>query len=294
MAAQKYDKALVEANRYVANPAQAVMALGIEGTALARLGRTAEADAEFQEAFKGKPDEAQSASLRHRLVEGYGGLTRACDVLQRWVQDQKLADVTSKLSLGILYIQAGENSKAIKVLEEIRDQPGDKVSLGVWLAEAYQGNKDLAKSEQAYLDVLKSEPGNLQALNNLAYLYADDLKSPAKALPYAKKAMEILPGNGNVLDTYGWVLFLAGDRERAIEILQRAVATLQPAPIFFYHLGTVFEQDKQLQRALDQYERGLKLPGPQGSEQPLEASARKDMERARDRVNQQIQSESGT
>ena len=114
----------------------------------------------------------------------------------------------------------------------------------------------------AYQKVLASEPDNLTALNNAAYLLVDHAKQPDEALQYAQRAQQLSPDNPAIEDTLGWILYAKGLYAGALPHLKRAAeaGTHQR----FYHLGMTYIKmgdyqngRKALQRAL---ETGTHLP----------------------------------
>lgn len=83
-----------------------------------------------------------------------------------------------------------------------------------------------AKAEQNFLELIKADEENLLALNNLAYLYAqqnklDDAKS------YAEKAIKLSPNHPDILDTYGVILLKQGN---AMQALEQFTKSLQQRP----------------------------------------------------------------
>ncbi|MGD8175233.1 tetratricopeptide repeat protein [Marinimicrobium sp. ARAG 43.8] len=85
------------------------------------------------------------------------------------------------------------------------------------------GNDDVAV--QAYETLLSQNANDPVALNNLAWLLKDGDLTRATAL--AERAAELQPDSAAILDTYGWLLHLSGDREAALTQLERA-ADLAP------------------------------------------------------------------
>ncbi|MHC4561189.1 MAG: tetratricopeptide repeat protein [Planctomycetota bacterium] len=116
------------------------------------------------------------------------------------------------------------------------------------------------EAEEAYLSALQIQPKNIFALNNLAYMYASDLKSPERALEMAQRAVHAAPNNGSVLDTYGWTLAQLGDLREATKFLQRAVQ-FQPSVTSRCHLGWVLERRARGSDALTQYKQAKALVG---------------------------------
>ena len=66
---------------------------------------------------------------------------------------------------------------------------------------------------------------NIEALNNTAWLYGES--NDPRALPLAEKAAQLAPQNAAVLDTYGWLLSRAKQKQAALTALRRA-AELAP------------------------------------------------------------------
>jgi len=91
----------------------------------------------------------------------------------------------------------------------------------------YQGDtalarKDFDAAEARYREVLEIQPDNALALNNVAWLMAQQ-KRPG-ALPLAEKANELLPNHPAVMDTLAYVLALEKQPQRAVELQKKAMA----------------------------------------------------------------------
>jgi tetratricopeptide (TPR) repeat protein len=116
-----------------------------------------------------------------------------------------------------------------------------------------QGKREAAVA--AYEEQLKLAPNDAEAMNNLAYVLAEDLHRPQEALRYAKRAVELRSRDANLLDTLGWVYFLAGDLDSAVGTL---VSALQYSPSNVaarYHVALVYKRQgkiEQARRELDQ------------------------------------------
>ncbi len=115
-----------------------------------------------------------------------------------------------------------------------------------------------------FLDVIKMNKRDVQALNNLAYLYVDDANDPNLAYPLALQAYKLQP-DANVLDTYGWVLAQKSAREsdpaKKADLLKQAYIALQKSTGMAehgitnrYHLGWVYEQMGDKKKALELYQ----------------------------------------
>ena len=76
-----------------------------------------------------------------------------------------------------------------------------------------------------------------QACNNLAWLYATRRNDPDSALPLAQQAAQLAGNDPAILDTLGWVLYLKGENDQALQILSKAKSGLPNLPTVRYHLG---------------------------------------------------------
>ncbi|MDP6045110.1 MAG: tetratricopeptide repeat protein, partial [Phycisphaerae bacterium] len=115
------------------------------------------------------------------------------------------------------------------------------------------------KAEKAYKKCLEITPNDNAALNNLAYLFVDDLNEPEKALPYVQKVIKLRPQDPNVLDTYGWVMGKLKRYADAKKFLLRSIERNPELAACRYHLGWVFEQTGDRAQALKHYRLGLEL-----------------------------------
>ena len=72
-----------------------------------------------------------------------------------------------------------------------------------------------------YERLLTLQPTNVVALNNMAWLLRERNNNRAQEL--AARANDIAPNTAAILDTYGWVLHLGGQHQRAKELIERAL-----------------------------------------------------------------------
>jgi tetratricopeptide (TPR) repeat protein len=117
--------------------------------------------------------------------------------------------------------------------------------------------EQMSKYEEArknYEAALKLIPDDWFALNNLAYLLTDKLNRPAEAIPYAERAKRAAPSNPDVLDTLGWSLFKDGRYGEALGVLLRASSVNREDPMLLYHLALVYQEQGNLDEALNRLE----------------------------------------
>jgi tetratricopeptide (TPR) repeat protein len=92
-----------------------------------------------------------------------------------------------------------------------------------WIA---LGDRNLQQDQELdaasnYREALRLQPGNIAAMNNLAWLLQDS--DPIEAVMLARQAAERAPQNAAILDTYGRVLYKAGNILEALTTLERAL-----------------------------------------------------------------------
>lgn len=139
---------------------------------------------------------------------------------------------------------------ATQSLEQWLEGHQDDGPVRLLLAEAYQSAGD-ARAVAQYELLLNTQPMNVTALNNLAWLY--QAANDKRALATAKKAYERANQAAEVADTYGWILLQNGQLAEAGKILGAAAAAAPNQPdIQFHHAmalartGAVDEARKRL------------------------------------------------
>jgi tetratricopeptide (TPR) repeat protein len=163
--------------------------------------------------------------------------------------------------------QAGREKEALELLKPLADRastPMKKLGyLGLMGAALHESGQP-EKAAEVYKEALEINPAYGFALNNLAYLLAEDLAKPEEAIPYARRAFHIAREDPNVIDTLGWVECLSRQYDSAIATLRTAVA-LQPEMIAgVYHLGETYRRKGNVAQARQQLEKALRLSETSG------------------------------
>lgn len=130
------------------------------------------------------------------------------------------------------------------------------------LAESHQSDGRAEQALAAYERALATQPNNVVALNNAAWLLNE--AGDARAVDYARRAYELVPSAPGIADTYAWTLLQrrAGTAEQAAALLREAVRNSpNAAPDIEYHLayalvevGEPSEARTVLRRLLDRDE----------------------------------------
>lgn len=130
-------------------------------------------------------------------------------------------------------VQAGKGADADARLGNwLKDNPTD-VRARLYLANYKLLSKQNKAAIEQLQSVLKIEPQNALALNNLAWALGQE-KDP-RALQYAEQAYKLAPENPAILDTLGWMLAEKGDVGRGLPLLQKASGLAPASADIRYH-----------------------------------------------------------
>ena len=99
-----------------------------------------------------------------------------------------------------------------------------------------------AEAEQRFEAAVRLNPDFAEALNYLAYIWADKGVHLDRAAEYVQRALAEEPDNAAYLDTLGWVQYRLGDYAAAAATLRQAVALQGDDAIMLEHLGDVLDK----------------------------------------------------
>jgi tetratricopeptide (TPR) repeat protein len=189
----------------------------------------------YRAALKAYPD----AIVPYTALLAFDGQVKpAFDELERY--KKRLTPATLVLAgVGVLRSGFAEPAQFLMVQEWIETALGEtptSIPLKLNLAELHTLRQDFALAETLYRDVLKVEPKNVVALNNIAWILAPKPEAAEQALAFADRAIELFGATGEMLDTRARILIAAGKNERAIADLNDAINQGQ-SPLRYFHLA---------------------------------------------------------
>jgi len=111
--------------------------------------------------------------------------------------------------------------------------------------------------EQDIGEILKTEPNNAHALNALGFTLADQTDRYEEAYGYLKRAIEIMPDDAAVIDSFGWVNYRLGKYAEAIRLLRKALSRSDDSEISA-HLGEVLWVSGAQEEAKKVWQKALK------------------------------------
>jgi predicted Zn-dependent protease len=175
-----------------------------------------------------------------RMLKGalYMGAKRYADAVAADQEEMKQAPFTALvLATAQALGAAGHQDQALALLRDwVAKQPDAAVSEAIAAVELSTSNFDAA-AEQLQA-VIAARPDDVQALNNLAWIYQTQHNPKARAL--AQRAYLLQP-TAAVADTLGWILLQGGDAANGIVLMRRAAAAMPNDPAVLYHFAVALK-----------------------------------------------------
>jgi tetratricopeptide (TPR) repeat protein len=161
--------------------------------------------------------------------------------------------------------------KALAVLEKAAPKFPENTQVHFFLGSIYDkvGNKKATiKSMKAVLGI---DEDHVQALNYLAYTYAELGQNLEEAYEMANKANSIRPNDAYITDTLGWVLYKKGKYSEAVKTLEVAYSLKPGEAIIAEHLGDAYLRQQLQTKAMWMYQRAMELSNSATERQKLNA-----------------------
>ncbi len=216
---------------------------GLMGTveSLVAQGRTADAMRLLEEEVKKAPERADLRRAYANTAYRAGNYDLALKELQSLL-DKNPSDIGLMMRVGETLNQKGDTKAAIEVVQKAQAASPNSVIPSLTLAVLWDQAGESAKSKPLYEKVLQVEPDNPMALNNLAFVMAEDGSSLDEALTMAQKAKQKLPQNPEVSDTLGWIYIKKNLSDNAISIFRDLVSKHPERATYQYHLAMAYFQ----------------------------------------------------
>lgn len=276
-----------------------------KGVALMQAGKLAEAEEAFQQAVELDPRNTRALMGQVEILMARKKPQEALDLLQDQVTkypervDFRLAlgnaavragkydlaidayqealprlDGDSKakgdlyLRMGETYRRKGDMQSAIASLRRAKQLLPDSSTVGGTLAVAEAAAGQTEEAERQYRAVLQLDPENALAMNNLAYLLAENGGDLDEALALAHRARDLRQDLTEIHDTVGWIYLKKNMVGAAIGVFDAMVQMEPRNPTYHYHLGKALLASGDRFAATQQLNAALRL-------NPSEAEAEK-------------------
>lgn len=209
------------------------------------------------EQVKHAPDQAEMRlGLADTLVAA--GSYNAAAVQLQILIDKNPRSSDLYLQLGEAKLRGGDMPGAFAAFGTARQlRPGDlRPILDLALLYDRTGRSEQARKE--YEVVIQVQPENATALNNLAYLEAEDGVDLDLALAHAQRALQKRPGDLDVQDTLALVYLRKNLTDEGIRILHDLVSQRPSSAPFHLHLALALYQKGDRPKAKRELEAALR------------------------------------
>ncbi|HZL12811.1 MAG TPA: tetratricopeptide repeat protein [Verrucomicrobiae bacterium] len=236
----------------------------------------AAAEALVQKAIEKNPKQVVPRLLLARVYLARGDQEQAEGILKKTIELMPQAQ-EAYLLLAQLYVDAKENQQASALMNEAIEKDPKNISALLLLASMKTQDKAYKAAAAAYEKILLIDPKFSVALDNLAYLYSENLGQLDRAYELAQQARAALPFDPSTADTLGWILFRKGQYPSALSLLQEAASKLPNESEVQYHLGMARYMMTQEESARAAFQRALQsnldFPGRAECEECLKVLA---------------------
>jgi tetratricopeptide (TPR) repeat protein len=104
----------------------------------------------------------------------------------------------------------------------------------------YERSKQWPKAESDFKKALEIYPEQPMVLNYLGYSWVDQGLNLDEAFKMLRRAVELRPDDGYIVDSLGWAHFKLGQYDEAAETLEKAISLKPADPVLNDHLGDAY------------------------------------------------------
>lgn len=227
--------------------------IGIQAAAIQFTeGNTKEARDILRDVKQQHPESAAPFRIEARYFERQEEYQEAAELYQLALEKEQTAEL--EIAHARALARSGQRNKAIESLENARQTFPRNPQVLMNLAMLHQENEAPEKAIPPYEELLEVTPQNVVALNNLAWIYHQ--KGDDRAMELARQAFELNSDNAAIADTYGWILFKAGQTEESLPVLEKAHELQPDSQEIAMHLAEAYRatgRDAEAKQVLEKF-----------------------------------------
>jgi tetratricopeptide (TPR) repeat protein len=233
--------------------------------ALLRENQPEEARITLEKYLQEYPDQTDRyLVLARELFEGGETGTFIVLLYDEYAKRGKEIPISSLAQLAEVYFRLGRYEDIVSMKQpSLVVLSEDLANVFHWKAVSLEALERFGEAEKAYeqarMAIPESSPNIDKVLNNLAWRYFKNGK-PEQARQVGEQALKAAPGNPLVWDTYGWILYkTGGDRQKALNLLERAYLSSPHVGTIAYHYGKVLLETGMEERGFRLLERAVAI-----------------------------------
>ena len=256
---EKYDEAIMILEDVLKTNPELTVVRYILATAYYRNDDILRAEQQLKKIPEESSLHEDSIFLWVKMLNDSDKYTEAVTLLEQQIGDAATRKPSFYILLASLYRENEEIELGKKIYGQALRLFPENVDIlynyGIFLEKIGKNDEAMTKMQA----VIALDPDNGAALNFVGYTWADNNHNLDQALEYIKKAVELMPDDGYVRDSLGWVYFKMGNVGQAIIELEKASEMVENDPVVKEHLGDVYLQLDQPEKALTLYEESYEL-----------------------------------
>jgi len=153
-------------------------------------------------------------------------------------------DLTGYMTLGNVFAREERYREAAEIYDKAVEIIGEPKSyhwnLFFRRGIAYERLKEWEKAEPNFKQSLELSENQPEVLNYLGYSWIDQGINLDEGMEMIRKAVELRPRSGFIVDSLGWAYYRLGEYEKAVTELERAVQLMPQDPTINDHLGDAY------------------------------------------------------
>ncbi len=241
---------------YKSNPRDPRGLTGVVET-LASEGRLNDAIAEVDKSLQAEPDRRDLRLTKANLLARAQRYDEAIVLFQSLIQKEpNAADLLFRLAE--VYRLKGDLNLAMDYFRKASQAaPNDTLPL-LQMSLLMEGTGRGEQAKPLYEQIIKLQPDHPVALNNLAYIKAQEGTDLDGALTMAQRARQKQPDSTAVADTLGWIYIKKNMTEESIRLFTDLVQKEPNNPVFRYHYGLALLQKGDKSSAKREFDLAMK------------------------------------
>ena len=218
------------------------------------------------EAYRRVPEDSLfSWTVRQRIaeqLERLGDIDAAKDELET-LAEMRPDSHEPLLRLGNLLRAQERFEEAVvaydRAVERVPEPQQHHWSLLYFRGIALERSDEWPRAEADFKKALELQPEQPYVMNYLAYSWVEKRQNLEQAKEMLRRAVDLRPNDGYIVDSLGWVYYRLGEYENAVEYLERAVELRPQDPVINDHLGDAYWRVGRVHEARFQWRRALSL-----------------------------------
>lgn len=257
---KKYTEAASRLEEVLARAPDSDKARFYLGAVREELQQFPEAIETFEKIPASSPYYGESVVHAAYLLKTAGELEKAVALVEKGIEGKDDYPQLFALYASLLDEQK-KYPKAVEVLGAATKKFPEHAQMRFFLGSMQDRVGDFEGMVSSMRKVLEIDADHVQALNFLAYSFAERNQRLDEAEKLVRKAALLQPKDGYVMDTLGWVLFKRGNFAEAVRVLESAHSLAPQEAVIAEHLGDAYFRFQLPEKAKKMYLKATEADG---------------------------------